>query len=155
MTGISCELKTVIQEWYWIIEQWTKSQFNYLYLTSRHYQNEICRKPHLTLNHCSLFVLASISLEYSGTNIPFKTKKSFHQPPPDAPVKIEITLASTDSVLRPLDLVLLDQKKYNISSHPVLTQCEHNLISVHRPHNLLRLVWWNYVDICLLPVNHN
>ena len=35
-------------------------------------------------------------------NIPSMTKQSFHQPPSDALVKIEITLASTDNVPWPL-----------------------------------------------------
>ena len=39
----------------------------------------------------------------SGTTIPSMIKKYFHQPPPDALVKIKIRLASTDSVPRPLD----------------------------------------------------
>ena len=34
----------------------------------------------------------------SGMTIPLMTKKSFQQPPPDALAKIEMTLASTDSV---------------------------------------------------------
>ena len=39
----------------------------------------------------------------SGTTIPSTTIKSFHQPPPDALVKIEITLGSTINVARPLE----------------------------------------------------
>ena len=37
----------------------------------------------------------------SGMTIPWMTKNSFHQSPPDALVKIKITLASTINVARP------------------------------------------------------
>ena len=40
----------------------------------------------------------------SGTIIPSMTKNSFHQLPPDALVRIKITLASTDNVPRPKEI---------------------------------------------------
>ena len=49
----------------------------------------------------------------SGTTIPSMIKKSFHQSPPDALVKIKITLVSTINVARPLWINYRDTRNPN------------------------------------------
>ena len=54
------------------------------------------------------------------------TKKSFHQSPPDALVKIKITLASTDSVPWPLQF-LKSTFNFNLKVKIVIHKLEHKL----------------------------
>ena len=66
--------------------------------------------------------------------IPSMIKKSFHQPTPDALVKIEITEAGTDNVPRPLGT--------SLRMHLQLTHLNFNLTCLAFRNNLLNTVYW-------------